>query len=60
MKRIASRNRKQLKNKLAIALSTNIKELTIEMQDILLDDLITAFESRYEVLNGANWTWIAS
>ena len=35
------------------ALNGNIKTLSTEMQEILVDDLITAFENRYEVLNGA-------
>jgi len=51
MKQLSSKNRKQLKNKIADALSDNIKMLSAGMQDILLDDLVTAFESRFEVLN---------
>jgi hypothetical protein len=53
MKQITSKNRKQLKNKMTEALSSDIKALSVEMQEILVDDLITAFENRYEVLNGA-------
>lgn len=32
------------------ALSGNIESLSSEMQDILVDDLITAFENRVKVL----------
>ena len=35
------------------ALNGNIKTLSAEMQEILVDDLITAFENRFEVLSGA-------
>jgi len=53
MKPLTSKNRKQLKNKIAEALNDNISTLSAGMQDILIDDLITAFESRFEVLNQA-------
>jgi hypothetical protein len=53
MKQLRNTNRKDLKNKMAIALSYNIGMLAVEMQDILLDDLITAFENRFAVLNKA-------
>jgi len=38
---------------MAETLNYNIKTLSVEMQDILVDDLVTAFESRFEVLNQA-------
>ena len=53
MKQLASKNRKKLKNKMAEALKCDIKTLSLGMQDILLDDLVTAFECRFEVLNRA-------
>jgi len=53
MKQLTSKNRKQLKTKMAEALNDNISTLSASMQDILLDDLVTAFESRFEVLNRA-------
>ena len=53
MKQIKNKKRKQLKNKMAEAFSGNIKTLSTGMQDILIDDLVTAFENRFEVLNGA-------
>ena len=53
MKQLTSKNRKQLKNKMAEALNDNIEMLSSGMQDILLDDLVTAFENRFEVLKQA-------
>lgn len=48
-----NKNREQIKNKMSQALTEHINTLSTEMQDILLDDLVTAFESRFEVLNNA-------
>ena len=45
-----SNSRKELKKKMGKALRDKIKPLPTELQDILLDDLITAFESRLAVL----------
>ncbi len=45
------KKRKVLKAKMEKALFDNIKYLSKEAQDILLDDLVTAFESRLEVLS---------
>jgi hypothetical protein len=53
MKQITSKTRKQLKRKMNEALNGNIQTLSTEMQEILVDDLVTAFENRYEVLCGA-------
>ena len=50
MKNLNNSNRKALKTKMAEALNDNIKTLSAEMKDILLDDLVTAFESRVKVL----------
>lgn len=51
MKQLSAKNRKELKIKMAEALSDKIKFLSGEFQDILIDDLVTAFESRLSVLN---------
>jgi hypothetical protein len=51
MKHQQKTSRKPLKNKMAQALSENIKNLPSGMQAILLDDLATAFEARLSVLN---------
>ena len=53
MKQLTSKNRKQLKTKIAEDLNDNISTLSDSMQDILLDDLVTAFESRFKVLEQA-------
>lgn len=53
LKQLTNKSRKELKNKMAEALNGNIQGLSAEMQDILLDDLVTAFESRFEVLSQA-------
>ena len=46
-------NRKALKTKMMQVLSNEVKDLSDPMQDILIDDLITAFENRFTVLNKA-------
>ena len=53
MKQLNNKNRKALKNKMAEVFSDRINTLSTEMQYILLDDLVTAFENRLEVLNRA-------
>jgi hypothetical protein len=53
MNPLSARSREKLKNKIAAVLSDNIKTLSPVMQEILLDDLITAFESRLAVMNRA-------
>ena len=47
------RRRKALKIQVSRALNDKIKGLSTVMQDILIDDLVTAFESRFAVLNKA-------
>jgi hypothetical protein len=44
-------DRKKLKLKMASAFGENIQTLPMDMQKILLDDLVTAFENRLKVLN---------
>ena len=51
MKELSGKKRKELKSKMAQALSDKITSLSGELQDILIDDLVTAFESRLSVLN---------
>jgi hypothetical protein len=53
MKTLNNTSRKALKNKMAEALNDDIKMLSAGMKDTLLDDFITAFESRVKVLNQA-------
>ena len=47
------RNRKALKTKFSQALNEEVKGLSSVMQAVLIDDLITAFENRFAVLNKA-------
>lgn len=53
MKPIADKNRKELEAKLADVLDQEINGLSTELRQILLDDLVTAFENRINVLNNA-------
>lgn len=53
MKQIAEKDRKQLEAKLATAFQDKINGLSTELRDILLDDMVTAFENRLNVLNTA-------
>ena len=45
------KNRNALKRKMASVFNENIQMLPAELQGILLDDLVTAFENRLSVLN---------
>ena len=48
-----AKNRKEMKLKMATVFSDKIEMLSKELQEILLDDLVTAFENRLNVLNRA-------
>jgi hypothetical protein len=51
MKQIAEKNRKELEAKLAHVFVDEIDVLPSELRAILLDDMVTAFENRLNVLN---------
>ncbi len=51
---IAVKSRKELEAKMATVFGEKIKELSTELQRILLDDMVTAFENRLNVLNRVN------
>ena len=51
---IELKGRKELETKMASVFGEKIKELSTELQEILLDDMITAFENRLKVLNRAH------
>ncbi|MCW4045635.1 MAG: hypothetical protein NWE94_08985 [Candidatus Bathyarchaeota archaeon] len=51
---VALKNRKELEAKMATVFSEKIKELSAELQKILIDDMVTAFENRLNVLNRAD------
>lgn len=48
-----AKNRKELRLKMATVFGEKIQMLSTELQEILLDDLVTAFENRLAVLNRA-------
>ncbi len=50
---IPPKQRKSLANKMCKTLKPDIKMLTKEMQEILVDDLVTAFLNRLEILRRA-------
>jgi hypothetical protein len=54
MTEIASKDRKELEAKLATVFHEEINDLTTELREILLDDMVTAFENRLNVLNRVN------
>jgi hypothetical protein len=45
------KSRDELEEKMAAVFGEEIKELSTELQEILIDDLVTAFENRVNVLN---------
>jgi hypothetical protein len=53
MRTLSGKNRKALKSKMAEVFGDKIETMPCELQDILLDDLITAFENRLDVLSQA-------
>ena len=53
MKQIAEKDRKELEAKLANVFDKKITGLSTELREILLDDMVTAFENRLNVLNKA-------
>jgi hypothetical protein len=50
------KNRNELRRKMASVFDEKIQMLPIELQGILLDDLVTAFENRLKVLSRAQST----
>ena len=53
MKQNADKNRKELEAKLSTVFNQEIIGLPTELRSILLDDMVTAFENRLNVLNTA-------
>jgi hypothetical protein len=54
MKQIADKDRKEIEAKLANVFDEKINDLSTELREILLDDMVTAFENRLNVLNNAS------
>ena len=51
--RLTIKERKELQVKMSKVFGRNISGLSTELQRILLDDLVTAFQNRINVLNRA-------
>jgi hypothetical protein len=51
MKQFADKDRKEIEAKLADVFDEKINGLSTELREILLDDMVTAFENRLNVLN---------
>jgi hypothetical protein len=49
--KIPQKGRKELEAKMAKIFNAKITGLSTELQEILLDDMVTAFENRLNVLN---------
>lgn len=47
------KGRRELETKMTAVFGEKIKNLSTELQRILLDDMVTAFENRLKVLNRA-------
>ena len=55
MKReISLKSRRALEAKMASVFGEKLKEISTELQKILLDDMVTALENRLKVLNRAD------
>jgi hypothetical protein len=54
MKQLADKERKELEAKLANVFQEKINGLSTELREILIDDMVTAFENRLNVLNRAS------
>jgi hypothetical protein len=55
-KQYSSKERNELKLKMAAVFSEELQMLSKELQKILLDDLVTAFENRLKVIDRAQST----
>ncbi len=53
MKQNADKGRKELEAKFANVFDEKMNGLSTELREILLDDMVTAFENRLNVLNNA-------
>jgi hypothetical protein len=52
-KQLEVKGRKELEAKIATVLGEKIKGLSVELREILLDDMVTAFENRLIVFKRA-------
>ena len=56
--KLSSRRRKEIKAEMAVVLAKRMESLSVGYQEILIDDMVTAFENRLSVLNRANYLQI--
>jgi hypothetical protein len=56
MNQYVSKERNKLMHKMATVFGDNIQMLSVDLQEMLLDDLVTAFENRVKVLKRAQST----
>jgi hypothetical protein len=56
MNKYVSKERNKLMHKMATVFGDNIQMLSVDLQEMLLDDLVTAFENRVKVLKRAQST----
>ncbi|MEM4733172.1 MAG: hypothetical protein QXD70_01430 [Candidatus Bathyarchaeia archaeon] len=54
---ITLKDRKELETKMAAVFDEKIRNLSTELQQILIDDMVTAFENRLNVLNCVSLKW---
>jgi hypothetical protein len=52
--KVTLRDRDELEAKMAEVFGNELKELSTELQQILIDDMVTAFENRLKVFNTSN------
>ncbi len=52
--KVTLRDRDELEAKMAEVFGNELKELSTELQEILIDDMVTAFENRLKVFNTSN------
>ena len=55
---LAVKGRKELEAKMATVFGEKIKGLSVELQEILLDDMVTAFENRLIVFKRAEVNYV--
>jgi hypothetical protein len=55
---LAVKGRKELEAKMATVFGEKIKGLSVELQEILLDDMVTAFENRLIVFKRAKVNYV--
>jgi hypothetical protein len=51
---VTAKSSEDLRNKMAAVFGGKIKTLSPDLQNILLDDLVTALENRLKILNGTH------